>query len=190
MPTLEEQSMSLSRRNFLRNSRNALIGTLAFSNGAIALLAPSKTWSMPLQSLSKTEGETILELTRNICPHDSLEDAVYAFVVRDLDKGASANAGAAKLLVEGVKDLHRRAGGDWMNLNNTEQFRYVQDIVGSPFFEKIRSTAVVSLYNNELAFAHFGYEGPVGDGGYLYLGFDDLDWLPAPPAADSGVKPA
>ena len=53
--------MSLSRRNFLRNTRNALVGTLAFSNGAIALLAPSRAWSMPLQILSTAEGETILK---------------------------------------------------------------------------------------------------------------------------------
>ncbi|WP_197061339.1 MULTISPECIES: hypothetical protein [unclassified Marinobacter] len=181
--------MSLSRRSFLRNSRNALIGTLAFSNGAIALLAPSKAWSMPLQQLSSAEGETILKLTRHIFPHNRLEDAVYAFVVRDLDKAAS-NADALALLTSGVKDINHRAGGQWMSLSSDEQFRHVEAISDSPFFEKIRSTAVVSLYNNELAFAHFGYEGEKGDGGYLHAGFDDLDWLPEPAQADSGIKPA
>lgn len=187
---MEEHVMSLSRRSFLRNSRNALIGTLAFSNGAIALLAPSKVWSMPLDSLSKAEGETILELTRHIFPHDSLEDAVYAFVVRDLDKAAAADPGVVSLLRDGVKDLNQRAGGNWQGLDNTDQFTHVQAIAGSGFFEKIRSTAVVSLYNNELAFAHFGYEGPAGDGGYLYSGFNDLEWLPDPAQADSGMLPA
>ena len=181
--------MSLSRRSFLRNSRNALIGTLAFSNGAIALLAPSKAWSMPLQQLSSAEGETILKLTRHIFPHNRLEDAVYAFVVRDLDKAAS-NADALALLTSGVKDINHRAGGQWMSLSSDEQFRHVEAISDSPFFENIRSTAVVSLYNNELAFAHFGYEGEKGDGGYLHAGFDDLDWLPEPAQADSGIKPA
>jgi len=181
--------MSLSRRNFLRNSRNALIGTLAFSNGAVALLAPSKVWSMPLQQLSSEEGETILKLTRHIFPHDTLEDAVYAFVVRDLDKAAS-NADVLAMLTNGVKDIDRRAGGQWMPLSSDEQFRHVEAISDSLFFETIRSTAVVSLYNNELAFAHFGYEGAKGDGGYLYAGFDDLNWLPDPAPADSGIKPA
>ncbi|WP_152204910.1 tat (twin-arginine translocation) pathway signal sequence [Marinobacter changyiensis] len=180
--------MSLSRRNFLRNSRNFLVGTLAFSNGAIALLAPSRAWSMPLNHLTSAEGETILKVTRHIFPHDTLEDAVYAFVVKDLDKAASDDA-VHNLLTEGVKDLNQRAGGDWSSLSASEQFRYVEEIAGAPFFEAIRSTAVVSLYNNELAFAHFGYEGAAGDGGYLNAGFDDLDWLPAPSPADSGVKP-
>lgn len=181
--------MALSRRNFLRNSRNVLIGTLAFSNGAIALLAPSRAWSMPLQQLKTAEGETILRLTRHIFPHDTLEDAVYAFVVRDLDKAAS-NPDVLMLLTNGVKDLNRRAGGDWQSLSPEQQFPHVEAIAGSPFFEKIRSTAVVSLYNNELAFAHFGYEGEKGDGGYLHAGFDDLTWLPEPALADSGLKPA
>jgi hypothetical protein len=177
--------MSLSRRSFLRNSRNALIGTLAFSNGAIAILAPSRAWSLPLQMLSTTEAETILKLTRHIFPHETLEDAVYAFVVRDLDKNPASHS----LLDTGLKDLNRRAGGNWLALDSEEQFRHVEAIAGTQFFETIRSTAVVSLYDNELAFAHFGYEGAKGDGGYLYAGFDDLEWLPDPAPADSGIKP-
>ena len=59
-------------------------------------------------------------------------------------------------------------------------------IARNPFFEKIRSTAVVSLYNNELAFAHFGYEGEAfSKGGYLERGFNALTWLPAPSAEAS-----
>lgn len=180
--------MSLSRRAFLRNSRNVLVGTLAFSNGAIALMAPSKAWSLPLNSLTTAEGQTILKVTRHIFPHDTLEDAVYALVVRDLDKIA-ADVRVNAVLSEGVKDLNSRANGDWSSLGADEQFRHVEAIAGTPFFELIRSTAVVSLYNNELAFAHFGYEGSDGDGGYLHAGFNDLDWLPAPTPADSGTIP-
>ncbi len=52
----------------------------------------------------------------------------------------------------------------------------------SPFFKKIQGTAVVSLYNNDLAWRHFGYEGPsFPHGGYINRGFDDLSWLPDPP---------
>ncbi|WP_050774961.1 hypothetical protein [Marinobacter sp. ELB17] len=174
--------MPISRRNFLRNSKNVLIGTLAFSNGAIALIAPSRAWSMPLNSLTSAEGETLLKVTRHIFPHDTLEDAVYALVVRDLDV-------ASPLLPDGVRELNQLAGGNWAGLDETEQFRHVEAMAKTPFFEKIRSTAVVSLYNNELAFAHFGYEGAIGDGGYVNAGFDDLDWLPDPKPEDSGINP-
>ncbi len=180
--------MSLSRRAFLRNSRNVLVGTLAFSNGAIALLAPSRAWSLPLNHLSEAEGDTLLKVTRYIFPHATLEDAVYALVVKDLDSAAADNT-VNNLLSTGVRTLNDRSGGNWRNLGTEEQFRLVEAMAGSPFFEKIRSTAVVSLYNNELAFAHFGYQGSAGDGGYLYAGFNDLDWLPEPPLKDSGVIP-
>lgn len=48
---------------------------------------------------------------------------------------------------------------------------------------------MVALYNNELAFAHFGYEGNAfpfqKGGGYLLRGFNDLKWLPNPTAQAS-----
>ena len=50
---------------------------------------------------------------------------------------------------------------------------------GTPFFGAVRGDIVVSLYNNPLAWRHFGYEGPsFDDGGYLERGFDDIGWLP------------
>ena len=56
-------------------------------------------------------------------------------------------------------------------------------MAGNDFFEKIRGTAIVSLYNNDMAWAHFGYEGDAWkEGGYLTRGFNDLNWLPDPPA--------
>ena len=54
------------------------------------------------------------------------------------------------------------------------------------FFALIRSTSVNSLYSNELAYQHFGYEGAsFPKGGYLMRGFNDLKWLPAAPAEAS-----
>ena len=51
------------------------------------------------------------------------------------------------------------------------------------------STAVVSLYDNDMAFAHFGYPGRKGDPGYIHRGFNDLHWLPDPPDGASGPVP-
>src|SRR5436190_296620 len=53
----------------------------------------------------------------------------------------------------------------------------------TPFFGKVRGTCVGALYDNPLAYAHFGYEGSSWEkGGYLQRGFNDLKWLPDPPA--------
>ena len=52
----------------------------------------------------------------------------------------------------------------------------------TPFFQTVRATAVVALYDQAEVWELLGYEGPSFDqGGYLERGFDDLDWLPDPP---------
>ena len=79
--------------------------------------------------------------------------------------------------------------GDWLKRSQALREIDVASMEGSPFFSLVRSTAVVALYNNDMAFAHFGYGGRKGNKGYLYKGFNDLNWLPDPPAAASGPIP-
>lgn len=181
-------SRPLTRRVFLKASGGALVGTLAFAGGPIALLAPSRSWAMPLDTLSTREGSVLLEMTKQMFPHPGLEDAVYAFVVKDLDK-AAADPATHELIRGGIASLDSDVSGDWLALDPADQFQRIESLEGTPFFEKLRSTAVVSLYNNPLAFAHFGYQGAEGDVGYLYNGFSDLQWLPDPPKPADGYMP-
>lgn len=186
---MTNKELPLSRRSFLKGSGSVIIGTLAMTSGSIALLAPSRTWALELNSLNDHTGKTLLQFCRHLYPHSDLEDAVYALIVKDLDAAAAGDSGVQTLLQSGVQELDSAAGGDWLSLGNNNQFLYVDSLQGTPFFEKLRSTAVVSLYNNEMAFAHFGYEGEKGSAGYLHRGFDDLSWLPDPPDDASGPMP-
>lgn len=173
---------AVTRRTFLKGSGTVLMGTLALTSGSIALLAPSRTWALEMQSLSAREGELLLKFTRHVYPHATLDDAVYALVVKDLDAAAAADPATRDLVTDGIGRLDARAGGDWLALDDAAQNVHVHAVAGDPFFEKVRGTAVVSLYDNELAFAHFGYEGAAfNKGGYLGRGFNDLTWLPDPP---------
>ena len=157
-----------------------------FTSGAIALLAPTRSWALQLTTLSPHDGETLIRFARHLYPHETLEDAVYALVAKDLDTESQSDAATAKLLSEGVVELDEAAGGSWLELHAERQLGLLRARETTPFFQKIRSTAVVSLYNNDMAFAHFGYEGPAfSRGGYLGRGFNDLDWLPNPPASAS-----
>ncbi|TCK06055.1 tat (twin-arginine translocation) pathway signal sequence [Marinobacterium mangrovicola] len=184
-------SKNLSRRTFLKAGGGALVGTLAMSGGAIALLAPSRSWAVTTNHLSTAEGEVLLGFTRQLFPHRDLENAVYALVVKALDKQIDSDPGVYTLLIDGVAALNRSAGGDWLALDKTARAASAKAARTSltPFFEKIRSTAVVALYDNPLAYAHFGYQGSDGDGGYLLRGFNDLTWLPDPGQPDSGPLP-
>lgn len=181
---------SLSRRRFLQHTGSVLMGTLLFTSGSIALLVPSRSWALPLKSLDEHQSRTLLKLTRHIFPHDKMDDAVYALVVKDLDTAAASDAALRKLLVDGVASLDKGAGGVWLKRTPEVQLTEVKAIAGSAFFEKVRSTAVVSLYSNDMAYAYFGYTAAQGDSGYLYRGFNDLHWLPDPPVPSaSGPMP-
>lgn len=174
-----------NRRAFLKTS-GRLSGVLWLSSTAIAALAPGRGWALDLVGFDERAGRALLQLVRVIYPHRDLDDAVYALAVKDLDRSAAADESLAKLLSAGLAALDTAAEGDWLDIAAARRHVIVQSISGSAFFAAVRSRAVISLYNNELAFAHFGYGGNAfGKGGYLERGFNDLDWLPAPPPGAS-----
>jgi hypothetical protein len=175
-----------SRREFLKGT-GILVGTLWASSTALITLAPSRVWALELKVLDERTGNALLVFTRQILPHAKLDDAVYALVVKDLDAEAASSADVKKLLTEGAAGLDKAAGGDFAAAAKDKQSEITASLSKTPFFEKVRSKAIVSLYNNELAFAHFGYEGNAFQkgGGYLLRGFNDLKWLPAPSAKAS-----
>jgi hypothetical protein len=127
------------------------------------------------EQLSEHALETTLRVARVMCPHDMLPDIAYAKVVKALEP-------EAETLEQGVAALDE--GGRFVDLDEAAQEAAVAAVEGSDYFELVRSTAVVELYDNPLVWKAFGYEGPsVHLGGYLHRGFDDLDWLPDPPIA-------
>ena len=175
-----------SRREFLKGT-GILVGTLWASSTALITLAPSRVWALELKVLDERTGNALLVFTRQIYPHAKLDDAVYALVVKDLDMEAAGSADVKNLLAEGAAQLDKAAGGYFSAAAKDKQSEITASLAKTPFFEKVRGKAVVSLYNNELAFAHFGYEGNAFQkgGGYLQRGFNDLKWLPAPSAKAS-----
>jgi hypothetical protein len=178
-----------SRRRFLKTSSGILMGTLVAGSGILATLAPGRTWALTMSAMTEVEGGKLLNVTRSIFPHDTLDDAVYALVVKDLDAAAAKDPAIATLLRDGLQELDNLASGDWAGLDYLARENIVIKMAGTDFFEKIRGTSVVSLYNNEMAWAHFGYEGSSYEtGGYFDRGFQDLDWLPEPDADASPAK--
>ncbi|TAM90017.1 tat (twin-arginine translocation) pathway signal sequence [bacterium] len=176
---------STMTRGSMLQGTGVLMGTLAASS-VLANLAPSRAWALPLHALSQAEGETILQFGRVLYPHKTLPTAVYALLVKDLDAEAARDASVATLLREGSASLDAASGGKFTSASSAKRLAAVKHIEGTPYFSKVRSTCITSLYNNEMAFAHFGYEGPSWPkGGYLHRGFDDLTWLPKPPASAS-----
>jgi hypothetical protein len=156
------------------------MGTLA-AGSVLAGLAPSTVWAVELKTLSKAEGETLMAMGRVLYPHKKLPNAVYAILAKDLDGSASGDAGAASMLREGISNLNALAGGNFAKAKADKQLAIVKGMEGSGFFNTVRGQCMSSLYNNDMAFAAFGYPGSAWEkGGYITRGFQDLKWLPAP----------
>jgi hypothetical protein len=139
-----------------------------------------------LKTLSEAEGETLMKMGRVLYPHAKLSDAVYALVAKDLDADAGKSADTLKLLRDGVAALDKSAGGSFAKAPSAKQLEVVKAIEGQPFFNTVRGKCITSLYDNDMAYTTFGYPGSSWDkGGYITRGFQDMKWLPDPPASAS-----
>jgi hypothetical protein len=130
--------------------------------------------------LSDDARETTLRVARTMYPHDMLPDAAYENVVAQVEAEARGNDAIQAAIEQGIAALDDPT--PFTDLDADAQLAALERTEGSDYFNLVRSTAVVALYDNPDVWKAFGYEGPsVHLGGYVNRGFDDLDWLPEPP---------
>ena len=183
-PEQPRPPIALTRREFLKGA-GILTGTLAASS-ILSALAPSRAWALELKTLTSAQGDALLQMGKVLYPHKGLPDAVYALLVKDLDGAAGKDPKTAQMLGEGVAALDKAAGGSFAAASDAKKLEAVKSLQGTPFFNTVRGQCITSLYDNDMAFAHFGYPGPSWDkGGYINRGFNDLTWLQDPPASAS-----
>jgi hypothetical protein len=135
---------------------------------------------MKMSELSAHARETTLRVARAMYPHDALPDEAYEKVVRQIEAEARGNATIQATIEQGIAELD--APTPFKDMEADDQLAALLRSEGGGYFNLVRATAVVELYDNPLVWKAFGYEGPsVHLGGYVNRGFDDLDWLPDPP---------
>ena len=172
-------NLPLARREFLKGS-GLLFGSLA-TGTLLASLAPSSAWALELKKFSTAEGQTLMAMGRVLYPHQKLPDAVYALLAKDFDAKAGSDANAATLLQDGIALLDKSAGGDFAKASASKKEKIVRGMEGTAFFGAVRGQCVTSIYDNDMAYAVFGYPGSTWEkGGYITRGFQDLKWLPTP----------
>jgi len=176
----------MKRREFLQKSAIVVAGAAAAASGVTVVAHADAKWTAGLKTLNPHEGETLLKISRQIYPHDKLDDTYYVKVVQDLDVEAGKAPETAKLLHDGVAQLDSGSAGKFADKSDAQQIAALKKIDTTPFFKKVQGTALVSLYNNDAVWKRFAYPGasyPIG--GYLHHGFNDLKWLPDPPESAS-----
>lgn len=149
---------------------------------ALAFTATSVSWraAMGQSALTDSQRNTLLRMVWDIFPHDALDDESYLAVVEQLN-GAAADAGTYALLTDGLNGLDDAVGGVWKDQDEATRVSALESIQFTPFFITVRVTALFGIYANPAIWPVFGYEGEsYSQGGYLFRGFDDIDWLPEP----------
>lgn len=170
----------LTRRQFLGGTA-VLTGTLAIGS-TLSLIAPSRSWAVELSVFDEAMASKLIKLTQVIFPHKDMPEAINALAVKDLDAMAADDDSLVSKFEDGFSTLDQAADGDFMGADASTQLAAVTAMTDHALFSTVRGQCITSLYDNELAWQHFGYEGEAfSKGGYLTRGFDDLHWLPDPP---------
>lgn len=176
MVTVYKGGQGLSRRELLRRGG---VGALLVITGS-AVISPQHAWGLEANSLSPEAMATLIQMARDIYPHDQVADKFYAIAVKTHDEQSGKDSAHKDLIESGIADLDNRSGdGGYRGLGwEEERVEVLKQIEDTPFFQAIRGGLVVGLYNQKELWPVFGYEGEsYSKGGYINRGFDDIEWL-------------
>lgn len=176
MVNVYDKAPGLSRRELLKRGG---VGALLVISGS-AVISPEHAWGLETAALKPETMATLIQMARDIYPHDQVPDKYYAIAVKSHDELAGKDAAHKDLIEKGIADLDAKAGsGGYRGLGwEEERVAVLKEVEETPFFQAIRGGLVVGLYNQKEVWPIFGYEGEsYSKGGYIARGFDDIEWL-------------
>lgn len=145
-------------------------------------------WTLALTVLSPEVGETLVAVVRTLCPHDALVDRVYRRVVLHYDRLGHAAPATAASIEQAVRALDGAMPLPFRERSESYRIAALKAIETTSAFVFLQRSAVRFLYDDVEVWGAFGYEGAsVHLGGYVTRGFNDLDWLPAPPVGGAAA---
>lgn len=166
---------SLTRRDLLKQA-TAASATVLVGTGFIA--APNAAWAAETNVLAPETMATLVQMARDIYPHDQVGDEYYVVAVKGYDTEEAAEgieAGIAALNAAAQGKGHDSYLAMGWERDRVDILRGMED---SAFFQQIRGGLVTGLYNQKAVWPIFGYEGASFEfGGYIDRGFNDINWL-------------
>lgn len=172
--TLRTAPRGLTRRQLL--SRATAAG--AFFCGAGFVAGRDAAWATEMNAMKPDSFATLVQMARDIYPHDRVPDAHYVTAVKGYDTPDEVDATEA-----GIAALNDRAtemtGTPYLDIGwERDRVEVLRSMEDDAFFQKIRGGLVTGLYNQKAVWPIFGYEGEsFSQGGYIDRGFDDIAWL-------------
>ncbi|WP_099867492.1 twin-arginine translocation signal domain-containing protein [Pararhizobium haloflavum] len=179
MTTVYKAPEGISRRDLLK--RGGAVGAVALlAVSGSTIVSVDRVWGMETTALKPETMATLIQMARDIYPHDQLADKYYAVAVKEHETKAGADETHKSLIEDGIADLDGRAGeGGYRALGwEDDRVAILKEIEDTPFFQAIRGGLVVGIYNQPEVWPIFGYEGEsYSQGGYINRGFDDIEWI-------------
>ena len=171
MKDTQSEYVSMTRRELLK--RSLFIGS-SFVIGSSFISAMNAAWALEVKVIKPETMATLVQMARDIYPHDTIADEYYVNAVKSYD-----NEKSKKLIEEGIDSLNKETKGSYLDLGwESQRVKVLHQIEDSPFFQTVRGGLVTGLYNQKDIWPIFGYEGEsYSKGGYIKRGFNDINWL-------------
>jgi len=173
--TTELNPKGLTRRELISRATAAGAG---FVGGAGFIAAPNGVWALEIKELQPETFATLLQMARDIYPHDRVGDEYYVVAIKGYD-----NAEKVSVVNDGVANLNTRAqemkGAKYLDLGwERDRVDVLISMEEDVFFQMVRGGLVTGLYNQKAVWPIFGYQGASYEqGGYIDRGFNDINWL-------------
>ncbi|MAS13878.1 MAG: Twin-arginine translocation pathway signal [Nitratireductor sp.] len=165
----------LTRRQLLSHA-SAVGASFVIGSGFIA--APDAAWAAETEHLVPETFATLVQMARDIYPHDHVSDEFYVIAVKGYDTAEAApgiEAGIAALDAAARGRGYARYLAVGWERDRVDLLRAIEE---GAFFQQIRGGLVTGLYNQKAVWPLFGYEGEsYSKGGYIDRGFNDINWL-------------
>lgn len=178
---LIDKRVTVSRRGLLASGGAGLVAMSVLPGGLIA--GADGAWAATAKALKAETFATLVQMGRDLYPHDLVADKYYAIAIGGLDEQAKEDSDFRILLEDGVAGLDGAAqkaqGRGYKDVGwESDRVAILIEMEQSPFFQTVRGHMITGLYNQKEIWPIFGYEGEsASQGGYLHHGFDDIDWL-------------
>lgn len=170
------QAAGVSRRRLLKGAA----GVAALSTG----LGIFATNSLAAKQVGRQGNVTLLRMARDIYPHDKLEDKYYQQVMGPLSDQSSSDDKTLKLITDGLARLETlsadRYGTNYLSIQSeTDRVKILQSIESTDFFQKIKGSLMMGIYNNSELWPRFGFGGSSWEkGGYVNdPSYGKVDWF-------------
>ncbi|MGF1863977.1 gluconate 2-dehydrogenase subunit 3 family protein [Enterovibrio norvegicus] len=174
-------NVALSRRKFITNGSVAIASASVLAMGVGGVFVSPPAWASSV--IGNHASKTLMIMSRDIYPHDDLDDKYYTRLLLPLGESANTDDSLKTLLIEGVAELDKRSQkafkSNYIDIDNEEDRVVVlREYENSAFFQKIKGILMMGLYNSPDLWPWFGYGGSAWEhGGYINRGYDDIDWI-------------